>query len=67
MPWRAISIMPFDIRAPKRMPVAAIHMMTRYDETLAPTADERKFTASLLTPTKRSKIASMKRKMMIPR
>ncbi len=29
MPWRAISIMPFDMRAPQRIPVAAIHMMTR--------------------------------------
>ena len=62
-----MSIMPLLMTAPMNTPMAAMVMITRKEAALAPMAELRKFTASLLTPTERSKIANRKRKMMIPR
>ena len=67
MPCRAMSIMPLLIVAPMKTPMAATIMMTLNEAVLAPTAELRKFTASLLTPTIKSKMASTKRKMTNPK
>lgn len=67
MPWRAMSIIPFDDAAPIKTPIEATIRMVRNGAALEPIAELRKLTASLLTPTERSKIARMKRKMMIPK
>ena len=67
MPWRATSIMPEDITAPSITPTEAIMRMVRNDATRAPTADCKKLTASLLTPTNKSKTARQSRKMTIHR
>ena len=67
MPCRAMSIMPLLIAAPINTPIAAIVMIVRKEAALAPIAEFKKLTASLLTPTDRSKIANKKRKIAIPK
>ncbi len=57
MPLRATSIMPLDVMTPKRMPAEATSRMVRIDAALEPRAELRKFTASLVTPTKRPEMA----------
>jgi hypothetical protein len=54
-----------DITAPKTTPQEAMIITVRYLATLAPTADCKKLTASLLTPTKRSNIARHSKKTTI--
>ena len=65
IPWRAISIIPDDMMAPRTTPQDAIISTVRNLATLAPMADCRKLTASLLTPTKRSNTAKQSRKITI--
>ncbi len=60
-PCRAMSIMPFDISAPSKMPQLATNKMVLNVATREPMAEFRKFTASLLTPTNKSKIANRHR------
>ncbi len=67
IPLRAISIIPLLAVAPMKTPTAATMMMVLKLVTLAPTAGLRKFTASLLTPTIRSKTARTKRKTTMVR
>ena len=61
IPCLAISIIPLLIVAPMKTPTAATMIIVLNDATLAPMAELRKFTASLLTPTIRSTTASEKR------
>ena len=49
-----------------KIPIAAITRIVLNDAALAPTAELRKFTASLLTPTLRSMTARINRKQIIP-
>ncbi len=65
MPWRAISIIPLLITAPMKTPIAAMVRIVLNDAALAPSAEFRKFTASLLTPTNKSKIASTNKQTII--
>ena len=58
--------MPLLMAAPMNTPLAATIMMVRHDAAREPTADVRKFTASLLTPTERSNTASRKRNIIMP-
>jgi len=58
-----MSIMPLERAAPMNTPIPAINSIVLKDAALAPTADCRKLTASLLTPTTRSKTARTNRKM----
>ena len=67
IPCRAMSIMPLLMMAPRNTPVAATKMMVLNLATLAPIAELRKLTASLLTPTQRSEMARMKRNITNPR
>ncbi len=67
IPFLAISIMPLLVVAPRKMPVPATIMMVLKVATLAPTAEFRKLTASLLTPTTKSKTASISRKITSPK
>ncbi len=60
-PWRATSIIPADISAPSNTPSEAIINTVLNRATLAPMAEVRKFTASLLTPTNKSNTASVSR------
>jgi len=53
--------------APQKIPTAAIRIIVLNEAALAPIAEFKKFTASLLTPTVKSKIARRKRKITIPR
>jgi hypothetical protein len=53
--------------APMKTPTEAMIIMTLNDAAFEPMAELRKFTASLLTPTERSKIASKKIVMIIPK
>ena len=62
-----MSIMPLDVEAPTKMPSAATVRMVRNLAAFVPTAGLRKFTASLATPTERSKVASRHRNMRIPK
>lgn len=57
MPLRAISIIPLLVVAPRNIPIPTTSMMVFTVNTFAPIAEFRKLTASLLTPTMRSKIA----------
>ena len=65
IPCRAISIMPLLAAAPTKTPIAAIKIIFLREATLLPTAELRKLTASLLTPTHKSMIARAKRKTII--
>ena len=62
MPCRAMSIIPLEVEAPIKMPTAATAKITLNFAARAPAAGARKFTASLATPTLKSKIAKIKRK-----
>ena len=53
--------MPLESAAPTRIPNAAMAMITLKDAAFEPMAELRKFTASLLTPTLKSKTASTNR------
>ena len=57
-----MSIIPLLIAAPMNTPAEAMMMIVRNGATLVPMAELRKLTASLLTPTDRSKMASRNRK-----
>ena len=65
MPCRATSIMPALITEPTSTPMDAMKMTVLNFATLAPMAEFRKFTASLLTPTNRSNTANTSRKTTI--
>ena len=60
-PLRAISIMPPENVAPSSTPTAATPSTTLKGAMRLPTAEFRKLTASLLTPTKRSTAARIAR------
>ena len=60
-PFLATSIIPLLIVAPMKTPTAATMMIVLNLATLAPIAEFRKLTASLLTPTIRSNTASTNR------
>ena len=62
-----MSIIPLLMVAPQKIPIAAMIMMVLNVAALAPIAELRKFTASLLTPTQRSNTASINRKMTSPK
>jgi hypothetical protein len=62
-----MSIMPLLMAAPMKTPIAATRMIFLKDAAREPMAEFRKLTASLLTPTDKSKMASRKRKMMMPK
>ena len=61
IPCLAISIIPALITAPIRTPAEATINTVLNFATLAPIAELRKFTASLLTPTNRSNTARTSR------
>ena len=63
IPCRAISIIPLDNAAPTKTPTAAIAIITLKDAALAPIAEFKKFTASLLTPTDKSTMANTNKNM----
>jgi hypothetical protein len=65
IPCLVTSIIPDDMVAPRSTPNDATINTTLKVATLAPIADCKKFTASLLTPTKRSKTAKQSRKTTI--
>ena len=58
MPFRATSIIPLEKVAPTIIPRAAISIIVLKGAALAPIAEFKKFTASLLTPTIRSAMAN---------
>jgi hypothetical protein len=60
-----MSIMPLLITAPIKTPIAATKIIFLKDAARAPTAEFKKFTASLLTPTDKSKIANTKRNIIM--
>src|SRR5690606_23605301 len=57
IPLQAISIIPLENNAPLRIPTEATIMIVLKGATFDPTAEFRKLTASLLTPTPMSIIA----------
>ena len=57
--------MPLLIEAPAKTPIDAIAMIALKEAAFEPMAEFRKLTASLLTPTVKSNIASAKMKMTI--
>ena len=59
--------MPLLMAAPINTPMEATMIIRLNDAAFAPTADDRKFTASLLTPTERSKTANRNRNITIPK
>ena len=61
MPFLATSIIPLEKEAPMRIPSAATAIIAFREAALAPMAEFRKLTASLLTPTTRSEMAKKKR------
>ena len=65
MPCLATSIIPALITAPTSTPIEAMNMTVLNFATLAPMAELRKLTASLLTPTNRSNTARISRKTTI--
>ncbi len=61
MPLRAISNIPLENKVPMSTPKQATAKISLNGAAFDPTAELRKFTASLPTPTKRSIIASKNR------
>ncbi|MBA7584814.1 hypothetical protein ES708_26776 [subsurface metagenome] len=59
--------MPLEKVTPQRIPAAATINKIRRGATFAPIAEFRKLTASLLTPTIKSDIASIKRTITMSR
>ena len=62
-----MSIIPFDMEAPTKIPIAATAIITLKGAAFAPIAELRKLTASLLTPTDKSKMAMRKIKITMIR
>ena len=60
-PERAISIMPEEKVAPSMTPIEATNIVVLNEAIRQPSAEFKKLTASLLTPTKRSNAASSPR------
>ncbi len=58
IPFRATSIIPFEKAAPIRIPAPAIKKMSHFGAAFEPTAEFKKLTASLATPTIKPEIAS---------
>ena len=58
IPFRATSIIPLEVMAPKNTPKLAIIIIFLTDIAFEPMAEFKKFTASLLTPTTKSTIAN---------
>ena len=58
IPLRATSIIPLENNAPKAIPKLANIIMLLKEMAFEPIAEFRKFTASLLTPTIKSPMAS---------
>ena len=67
MPCRAMSIIPLDNEAPINIPMPAMNNTVLKEAAFAPMAEFKKLTASLLTPTMRSNIASTNKKMTMQR
>ena len=67
MPWRATSIIPADMSAPVSTPIDAMTRMVLNVPALAPIADDKKLTASLLTPTNRPNAAKISMNTVIIR
>ena len=59
--------MPLLNEAPQKTPIAAIIIIVLNLAAFAPIAELRKFTASLLTPTHKSKIANTNKKITNPK
>jgi hypothetical protein len=57
--------MPLDVSVPTRIPIDATIRITRRGAAFDPIAELRKFTASLVTPTKRPETASTARMAII--
>ena len=62
-----MSIIPSLVVAPTKIPTAAIINMVLKRATFEPMAEPKKFTASLLTPTNKSKVERANRNMTIPK
>jgi len=58
IPFLATSIIPLEKVAPNKIPMLATVIMTQKGADFEPIAETKKFTASLLTPTIKSEIAS---------
>jgi hypothetical protein len=59
IPFRATSIIPLEKTAPMNIPKLAVIIMVLKEKALEPSAEFKKLTASLLTPTTRSIIAKI--------
>ena len=59
IPFRATSIIPLEVIAPKNTPKLAMIMMFLTDIAFEPIAEFKKLTASLLTPTTKSTTAKI--------
>ena len=64
IPFRATSIKPEENTAPTKTPKPATIKIVRIGTAFDPIAEFKKFTASLLTPTTRSAMASKNRRTM---
>ena len=58
IPFLATSIIPLENTAPTAIPILATIIMVLKESTFVPSAEFKKLTASLLTPTIRSAIAN---------
>jgi hypothetical protein len=67
IPFRAISIIPLEKVAQKKIPIVATIIIVLREATLEPIEELRKLTASLLTPTIRSAMAKINRSITIIR
>ena len=67
MPLRATSIIPLEKVTPTRIPELATIMITVREATLDPIEEFKKLTASLLTPTIRSKTAKQQSRIIATR
>ena len=65
IPFLATSIIPLEKSVPTRIPILATMRIVFHEATLEPIAEFRKLTASLATPTIRSRIANRKRRIRI--
>ena len=63
IPFRATSIIPLEKMAPKAIPKLARIIIFRNEMDFDPMAEFKKFTASLLTPTIKSPMAKMAKRM----
>ena len=67
IPFLATSIIPLEDIAPKAIPILATIIIVLNEIALEPSAEFRKLTASLLTPTTKSVIARIASAMTIKR